>query len=304
MASDDEPDDGDDLDPVGPARPLLVAAARLADRIAGVGGDPDGAADVLACAARLTRKVRGLGEVADFRLDRALDEAENETAPKDRLAALRDGIDSLLGEVEEGEELPAEPLPQAQTLIGMAIGIGAPAYNTGDKQGCYEVYAATAGMVLGIPELPEEAAAKLRDGLEKSDALDDPEAQAWAMRHAFDAVGEMGPGGAGLAPREVKAYLAMAVGVGAPAFNLGDHRGCYEVYAAAARLLVNSQAVPDAVKDPLRAALEKASTIPGVTRQVLVLREAFDALLTDSVEPDKDEDGKGDPDAKDDGGGT
>jgi hypothetical protein len=289
MASDDEPDDGDDLDPVGPARPLLVAAVRLADRVS-AGGDPGGAADVLACAARLTRKVRGLGEVADFRLDRALDEAENETAPKGRLAALRDGIESLLGDIEDGEDLPADPLPRAQALIGVAIGIGAPAYNTGDKQGCYEVYAATAGLALGIPDLPEEAAARLRDGLEKADAADDPEAQAWALRHAFDAVGEMGPGGAGLAPREVKAYLAMAVGVGAPAFNLGDHRGCYEVYAAAARLLVNSRAVPDAVKDPLRAALEKASTIPGVTRQVLVLREAFDALISDgAAEEGKDE---------------
>ena len=285
---DDDADDGDDLDPVGPARPLLVAAVRLADRIADAAGDPDGAADVLACAARLTRKVRGLGEVADFRLDRALDEAENETAPKDRLGVLRDGIESLLGEVEDGEELPTEPLPQAQALIGMAIGIGAPAYNTGDKEGCYEVYAAIAGLALGIPELPEEAAAKLRDALEKCDGLDDPEAQAWAMRHAFDAVGEMGPGGAGIAPREVKAYLAMAVGVGAPAFNLGDHRGCYEVYAAAARLLVNSSSVPDAVKAPLKTALETASTIPGVKAQVMVLREAFDALLTDSAEPPKE----------------
>lgn len=292
MADDDDADDGDDLDPVGPARPLLVAAVRLADRITDA-GDPDGAADVLACAARLTRKVRGLGEVADFRLDRALDEAENEATPKDRFGTLREGIESLLGDVEDGEALPTEPLPQAQALIGMAIGIGAPAYNTGDKQGCYDVYAATAGLVLGLPELPEEAVAKLREGLDKSDGLDDPEAQAWAMRHAFDAVGEMGPGGAGLAPREVKAYLAMAVGVGAPAFNLGDHRGCYEVYATAARLLVNSAAVPDAVKTPLKAALEKASTLPGVSRQVSVMREAFDALLTDAVEPPKEEGGSG-----------
>lgn len=284
---DDAADDGDSLDPVGPARPLLVAAVRLADRITDA-GDPDGAADVLACAARLTRKVRGLGEVADFRLDRALDEAENEATPKDRLGTLREGIESLLSDIEDGEALPEEPLPQAQALIGMAIGIGAPAYNTGDKQGCYDTYAATAGLVLGLPDLPAEAAAKLREGLDKADGMDDAEGRAWAMRHAFDAVGEMGPGGAGIAPREVKAYLAMAVGVGAPAFNLGDHRGCYEVYATAARLLVNSSSVPDAVKAPLKAALEAASTLPGTKAQVGVMREAFDALLTDSVEPDEE----------------
>lgn len=295
---DDDPDDDDTPDPLGPARPLLVTAVRLADRVTAA-GDPGGAADVLACAARLARKVRGLGEVADFRLDRALSEAEEEEDdPKAAAAALRDGLESLLGDDDPPpEEPPADPLPQAQAFLGMAIALGAPAYNTGDKQGCYDVYAATAGMVLAVPDLPDEAAGKLREALDKCDELDDPDAQAWALRHAFDAVGEMGPGGAAFAPREVRAYLSMAIGVGTPAFNAGDRRGCYEVYATAARLLANATAVPDAVRAALRHALEAASVVPDVTRQALLLRETFDAVLSGPVEPDKDEETKPDPPA-------
>lgn len=283
MASDDDDTDGDDTenDPLGPARPLIATALRLADRVAPTGDDA-GAAALLACAARLARKVRGLGEVADFRLDRALDEADNETDPAAQAEALREGLESLLGDdpAADADPFPTEPLPAAQALIATAISIGAPAYNTGDRQGCFDTYACTARMVLATVEnLGDEPAARLRDALAKCDALDDPDEQAWAMRHAFDAVGDMGGAGDGVAPREVRALLAVAVSLGAPAFNLGDHRGCYEVYACTARLLVNSTAIPDDVKAALRGALERASTLNSVTRQAGVMREAFDALL-------------------------
>jgi hypothetical protein len=71
----------------------------------------------------------------------------------------------------------------------------------------------------------------------------------------------------------------MAIAIGAPAFNGGDHRGCYDVYACTARLLVNAPATPDAMKDALRRALAEASVVPNVTRQAWIMREAFDALL-------------------------
>lgn len=35
----------------------------------------------------------------------------------------------------------------------------------------------------------------------------------------------------------IRAYLRMALQIGAQAYNLGDHRGAYEVYACTARLL-------------------------------------------------------------------
>ncbi|WP_171472196.1 hypothetical protein [Frigoriglobus tundricola] len=71
----------------------------------------------------------------------------------------------------------------------------------------------------------------------------------------------------------------MAIAIGAPAFNGGDHRGCYDVYACTARLLANAAAAPAALKDALRRALAEASVVPNVTRQAWIMREAFDALL-------------------------
>lgn len=274
-------------DMLGPARPLLAAALALGTRAAGT-GDLDGAHGLLACAARLARRVRGLGEVADFRLERALDAAENEDDPEARVAELRDGLEALLGgdddddapEPEPAAGDPDDPLRLAQALIGRAIGIGAPAYNTGDHQGCYDVYAATARAVLAtVPGLPPAAAQLLRDGLGRAGAADEPNERAWAMRHAFDAVGDLSGDGAAVPPQQVRALLSMAIAIGAPAFNAGDHRGCYEVYACTARLLVNAPVAPDPMKEVLRRALTEACTVPNVTRQAWLLREAFDALL-------------------------
>jgi hypothetical protein len=274
----------DDNDPLGPARLLLVTALRLGTKAAGT-DDATGCYELLACAARLARKVKGIGEVADFRLERALDDAENAGTPEEQAEELESAIVGLLGDEDEDEE-PAtltDPLAAMQTFIGMAISIGAPAYNTGDHQGCFDTYAATARMLLAtIPSAPEEARKKLQEALEAAKKLDDPNEQAWVMRHAFDAIGEMG--GPSLSSREVQLYLSLAIRLGAPAFNAGDHRGCYETYACAARLLVNAQSVPDAIKEVLRVALEQASTQQNVTRQAWIMREAFDSLLPKATE--------------------
>ncbi len=279
MAADsDDSDDSDDTDPLGPARPVLAAAMGLGARAAGA-GDHAGAHALLACATKLARKVRGLGEVADFRLARALDEADGAGDPAAQFEELRAGLEGLLGD-DDPDRLPDGPLAAAQALIGRAISIGAPAYNTGDHQGCYDVYSCTARTILAaVRDLPEAAAGLLRDGLAKAAELDDPDAQAWAMRHAFDAVGDLdGDGGKGPA-RPLRVLLSMAIAIGAPAFNLGDHRGCYEVYACTARLLVNTAATPDPVKAALRRALTDAAVVPNVTRQARMMSEAFDALL-------------------------
>jgi hypothetical protein len=271
-------EEADGPDPLGPARAILVVAQRLGDRAAGT-GDHAGAYALLACAAKLARKVRGLSEVADFRLEQALEAAENEDDPGAQAEELQAGFESLLEEVEV-ESLPDTPLAAAQALIGQAISIGAPAYNTGDRQGCYDVYSCTARAILAtVAELPEAAAARLREGLEQAGKQDDPDAAAWAMRHAFDAVGDMGGSGEGVPPQQLRVLLSMAIAIGAPAFNAGDHRGCYEVYSCAARLLVNTPATPDVMKDTLRRALTEACVVPNVTRQAWVMREAFDAIL-------------------------
>jgi hypothetical protein len=275
MPSDDETDGPD---PLGPARPLLVAALDLGARAADT-GDHAGAGALFACAARLARKVRGLGEIADFRLERALEAADEESDPAVRAEELRSGLEALAGD-DEPEALPGAPLAAAQVLIGRAISVGAPAYNTGDHRGCYDTYSCTARAILAtLSGLPDAAATLLRDGLGKAAQLDDPDAQAWAMRHAFDAVGDLGGTGEGVPPQQFRVLLSMAIAIGAPAFNGGDHRGCYDVYACTARLLVNTPATPDAMKDALRRALAEASVVPNVTRQAWIMREAFDALL-------------------------
>jgi hypothetical protein len=277
MADDSSDDQGG---PLGPAQPLLATALRLGDR-ANDAGDPDGAAALLACAGRLARKVRGLSEVADFRLERALDEAENEPDPAAQLDALRGGFEALFeDDAGEPEAIPDDPLGAVQAYIGMAISIGAPAYNTGDRQGCYDVYAATGRMIVRTVAAADEPIATIRDALGRCEGMSDADDQAWAMRRAFDSILEMGAlTGEGIAPREIRLMLSLAIQIGAPAFNLGDRRGCYEVYACTARLLVNSSAVPEEVKAPLRTALQEAVVIPDVSRQAWVMRHAFDKLI-------------------------
>jgi hypothetical protein len=272
-------DESDAPDPLGPARPMLTAALRLSDRAAGT-GDAAGAAGLLACAVKLARKVRGLSEVADFRLERALEAAEAEPDSVAQAEELRAGLEALVGDESEPDPVPDAPLAVAQVLIGQAISIGAPAYNTGDHQGCFDVYACTARAILAtVTNLPDGAAGLLREGLAKAADAESPTAAAWAMRHAFDAIGDLGGTGEGLPPEQLRVLLTMAIALGAPAFNAGDHRGCYEVYACAARLLVNTPVTPDPMKEALRRALTEACVVPNVTRQAWIMREAFDALL-------------------------
>ena len=71
--------------------------------------------------------------------------------------------------------------------------------------------------------------------------------------------------------------LSMAMQIGAPAYNLGDHRGCYETYACCARLL--SRVAPDEAIEALRGALSAAAVELDVAEQAWILRRAFDGLI-------------------------
>jgi hypothetical protein len=71
--------------------------------------------------------------------------------------------------------------------IDDAVEIGAPRYNRGDFQGCYDTYAATAKAIEA--ELPKTCAgpiAALRAGRDKAAKLATSSERAWAMRDAFD----------------------------------------------------------------------------------------------------------------------
>jgi hypothetical protein len=93
---------------------------------------------------------------------------------------------------------------------------------------------------------------------------------------------EAGKGGVADALSVMRSYLAMAIQIGAPAYNGGDHRGCYEVYACTARLMLHAVKGADDFKRLLREALEKCSTVPDVNQQAWIMRHAFDAILDEN----------------------
>ncbi len=77
----------------------------------------------------------------------------------------------------------------------------------------------------------------------------------------------------------VRSYIGMAIQIGAPSYNKGDHRGCYEVYACTARMLLNSIKGAEDAKGVLRAALEKCSVLVDINEMAWTMRRAFDSIL-------------------------
>ena len=57
------------------------------------------------------------------------------------------------------------------------------------------------------------------------------------------------------------------------------HRGCFEVYACTARLLLQAVEGAEEEKKLLRQALQRCATQFDVTQQAWTMRHAFDALL-------------------------
>src|SRR5262245_7600616 len=77
----------------------------------------------------------------------------------------------------------------------------------------------------------------------------------------------------------IRTYINLAIQIGAPAYNKRDHRGCYEVYACTARLLLHSVQGADEAKTLLRQALAECSLHVDVNEQAWIMRHAFDAIL-------------------------
>lgn len=79
----------------------------------------------------------------------------------------------------------------------------------------------------------------------------------------------------------IRSYLALAIQIGAPSYNAGDQRGCYEVYACTARLLLRTVKGPtvDTAKTILTAALERSAVEVDVNEQAWTMRRAFDRIL-------------------------
>lgn len=72
------------------------------------------------------------------------------------------------------------------TSLMEAIQVGAPAYNEGDIEGCYRLYAHTAEQIIAErPDCPGAQRA-LREGLHRCEQLESVDDKAWAMRDTFD----------------------------------------------------------------------------------------------------------------------
>ncbi|MCP3060474.1 serine protease [Myxococcus sp. K38C18041901] len=80
----------------------------------------------------------------------------------------------------------ADALESIATTLGHAINAGAPAYNRGDVDGCYRLYARTAERLIATCEAFPGAQRALRDGLSRCAGLQDSDDRAWALRDAFD----------------------------------------------------------------------------------------------------------------------
>jgi hypothetical protein len=84
------------------------------------------------------------------------------------------------------EGCPTDSVESIALTLMQAIQLGAPAYNRGDIEGCYRLYAHTARrLIQERPDCPGAQAA-LREGLHRCTRLADVDDQAWALRDTFD----------------------------------------------------------------------------------------------------------------------
>jgi hypothetical protein len=264
----------------------VLAASLLLGTPAAESGDPAGAFQLYSCAARLILATSNGNKRLHDRVAKALKQAKAQEEPDEQAERLREEFAGIVGDARRLDE--EDPLTRIQAYLALAISIGAPAYNLGDRRGCYDVYSCTARMVLAtIDEGAPEARSRLERALEECEGLDDDNEKAWAMRHGFDEVGDMQDRPT-VTGDEVRRQLALAIRLGAPAYNAGDHRGCYEVYACTARLLLGALDAEEGAGKLLADALKRAALLSNVTDQAWAMREAFDAILGDAADEEEE----------------
>jgi hypothetical protein len=80
----------------------------------------------------------------------------------------------------------AAGLERVLEAIAAAIEVGAPAYNEGHVEVCYDTYVRAAVDLIAERDDCPGVQQALRDGLDKAGAVEDIDGQAWAMRDCFD----------------------------------------------------------------------------------------------------------------------
>ena len=103
-----------------------------------------------------------------------------------------------------------------------------------------------------------------------------------------------GGGTTGMSYKDACSEISAAIDFGAPAYNKGDHKGCYERYREAGEKILENCSLKG-VRQELRSAIELADKQPSFTKQAWTMRHAFDAILcgdidtSDFTDSDKEE---------------
>jgi S1-C subfamily serine protease len=84
------------------------------------------------------------------------------------------------------EGTTSDAVESIASTLSHAINAGAPAYNRGDVEGCYRLYARTAEQLIDERGDCPGAQRALRDGLLRCVELSDADERAWALRDTFD----------------------------------------------------------------------------------------------------------------------
>jgi hypothetical protein len=248
------------------------------------GGDHSGCYQVLACVARLALAALAPGERKSQRLNLALYHCREHTIPAQQAWLMRIAFEEVLG-TPPADHLDCLPDPGDNSLrlfravLQVAIQIGDLASQTGDANGCWEVYACTARLLLAQVSGAYAAKRLLCKAQQQCMNTPDVSDRAWFLRTAFDEALRGKPSGA-LAG--MQAHLSAAIDLGVEASHAGNDRGCYELYACVARLIVDSVAGAGQVKDDLQAALDECDDLEDSAR-VKRLRDVFDAILSKSA---------------------
>ncbi len=94
------------------------------------------------------------------------------------------------GEIDLGifEGCSIDEIKLSLTEISDAISLGAPMFNAGNHQGCYELYEKTALKIVGGMKSCQGVRETMLAGVSGAGRAETPAAKAWAIRHAFDRV--------------------------------------------------------------------------------------------------------------------
>jgi len=156
-----------------------------------------------------------------------------------------------------------------QAAILAAIGKGAPAYNAGDRRGCYNTYQACAASLARGSSTDPAVGAMLSAALSEASRAPSDDNRAWIMRVALDKC-------------LVCVLLQAAIARGVPAFNSGRPDKCADIYMAAAEEVLRVGGSGEFVPVGIRAALKEARRARERRNDndaAWALRHAFDAVL-------------------------